>query len=227
MPRQSRDKTQETREKVLRAALDVFSAKGFSSSTLEDIARHIGMTRGAVYWHFRNKQDLLLALIQMMMQREKQLVRQQVPALATPQDLIDSYLAMADLLDQDAEYRKFIHFIFLQVEWATEQEVTARVKQVSARDGHFIKIYEAMEAMQRSGEIRADADLAQIFDVMMGLFTGLVRGALSGMAKAPLRESLKAGLEAVFAVLPGGTERAPGSPENGAAQRIKKRKSGG
>ncbi|MBU4603719.1 MAG: TetR family transcriptional regulator, partial [Proteobacteria bacterium] len=54
MARKTNEQAQETRRKILAGALNVFSEKGFSRSTLGDIAKRIGMTRGAVYWHFKD-----------------------------------------------------------------------------------------------------------------------------------------------------------------------------
>lgn len=54
MPRRTKEEAEATRESVLRAALDLFSEKGYSRTTLNDIAKRIGMSRGAVYWHFVN-----------------------------------------------------------------------------------------------------------------------------------------------------------------------------
>jgi TetR/AcrR family acrAB operon transcriptional repressor len=55
----------ETRQAILRAALDEFSQRGYSATTLDGVARVAGVTRGAVYWHFASKaalyEDLLRA----------------------------------------------------------------------------------------------------------------------------------------------------------------------
>ena len=48
----------ETRLKVVDAALKLFSRYGYSSTTLNMIARESGMSRGPIYWHFKNKDDL-------------------------------------------------------------------------------------------------------------------------------------------------------------------------
>jgi TetR/AcrR family acrAB operon transcriptional repressor len=52
-----------TREKLLESALDVMSEKPFNTVSLDEIASRLGLTRGAVYWHFKNKSDLLVNLI--------------------------------------------------------------------------------------------------------------------------------------------------------------------
>jgi TetR/AcrR family acrAB operon transcriptional repressor len=51
-----------TRGQVLDAAEQAFREHGVASTTLAEVARAAGVTRGAVYWHFRDKADLLGAL---------------------------------------------------------------------------------------------------------------------------------------------------------------------
>ena len=62
MVRRTKEEAQETRERLLDAAGRMFCEKGLTSTSLDDIARAAGMTRGAIYWHFRNKADLVEAL---------------------------------------------------------------------------------------------------------------------------------------------------------------------
>jgi AcrR family transcriptional regulator len=60
--RRTKAEAQETRTAILEAALRVFFARGVSRATLEEVAQAAGVTRGAVYWHFRNKADLFEAI---------------------------------------------------------------------------------------------------------------------------------------------------------------------
>lgn len=63
MARKTKAEAAATREALLEAAEEVFFAKGVARTSLEQIARHAGLTRGAVYWHFKNKGDLFMALV--------------------------------------------------------------------------------------------------------------------------------------------------------------------
>ena len=51
-----------TREQLVEAALRCFEAQGFAATTLEQIAEEAGVTKGAVYSNFANKEELFLAL---------------------------------------------------------------------------------------------------------------------------------------------------------------------
>ena len=55
------DKRDRTRTRLVEAAVDVIKEKGYDRTTLEEVARRAGMTRGAIYNNFKDKEDLLLA----------------------------------------------------------------------------------------------------------------------------------------------------------------------
>src|SRR5579863_9163351 len=52
-----------TRTRILDVALELFSEHGFDGTTLQQIADRLGVTKAALYYHFRSKDDLLRALI--------------------------------------------------------------------------------------------------------------------------------------------------------------------
>lgn len=55
-----------TRQLLLDAALKLFVRKGYADTKLADVAREVGVTSGAIYWHFGSKQKLLIAMIERM-----------------------------------------------------------------------------------------------------------------------------------------------------------------
>lgn len=54
----------ETRERVLAAALELFSVHGFGGTSLQMIADHLGLTKAAVYYQFQTKEDIAVAVVQ-------------------------------------------------------------------------------------------------------------------------------------------------------------------
>ncbi|QOC93392.1 TetR/AcrR family transcriptional regulator [Micromonospora craniellae] len=63
MPRASAAAAARTAQQVLDSAIDLFAAKGFADVSLDDVARSAGVTRGAVYHHYRNKPGLFRAAV--------------------------------------------------------------------------------------------------------------------------------------------------------------------
>jgi TetR/AcrR family acrAB operon transcriptional repressor len=62
MARRTRAEAQVTREQVLDAAVRVFRKRGVGHTSLAEIADAAGVTRGAIYWHFKDKADLFQAM---------------------------------------------------------------------------------------------------------------------------------------------------------------------
>jgi AcrR family transcriptional regulator len=62
MPRRTKDEAEQTRNAILDAAEKVFYANGVAHSSMEDIAHKAGVTRGAIYWHFKDKIEVCHAM---------------------------------------------------------------------------------------------------------------------------------------------------------------------
>ena len=60
--RKTKQQAQATKESILLAALKCFSEKGYFNTSLDEIACNANVTRGAVYWHFKNKAEIFDAL---------------------------------------------------------------------------------------------------------------------------------------------------------------------
>jgi AcrR family transcriptional regulator len=57
------DKRERTRTKLIEVAAQVIGEKGYERVTLEEVARRASMTRGAIYGNFKNREDLILAVV--------------------------------------------------------------------------------------------------------------------------------------------------------------------
>lgn len=59
------------KKKILDAAADAFMVGGYNATTIDDIARSVGATKGLIYYHFRSKFDIFLAVYQEAMVRTR------------------------------------------------------------------------------------------------------------------------------------------------------------
>ncbi|MDP3123115.1 MAG: TetR family transcriptional regulator [Thiobacillus sp.] len=62
MVKKTREDALATRETLLAAALQVFRERGVAHTRLADVAERAGVTRGAIYWHFKDKAQLFAAV---------------------------------------------------------------------------------------------------------------------------------------------------------------------
>jgi TetR/AcrR family acrAB operon transcriptional repressor len=64
MARATKEEALETRNRIIDAAEEVMFARGVAQTSLADVADAAGVTRGAIYWHFKNKADLFEAMVE-------------------------------------------------------------------------------------------------------------------------------------------------------------------
>src|SRR5213593_1746363 len=62
--RAARAEGREGRDELLTAALRVFARRGYREAGVDEIAAEAGYSKGALYWHFSGKEELLMALIE-------------------------------------------------------------------------------------------------------------------------------------------------------------------
>jgi TetR/AcrR family acrAB operon transcriptional repressor len=62
MVRRTKEESQVTRRAIIDAARDAFFQNGVTSTSLDQIAKAAGVTRGAIYWHFADKAELFYAM---------------------------------------------------------------------------------------------------------------------------------------------------------------------
>ncbi|QFI53984.1 TetR family transcriptional regulator [Aeromonas simiae] len=62
MARRTKEEAQQTRERIMNTALDLFCRHGLAKTSLSDIAQAADLSRGAIYWHFKNKDELFASL---------------------------------------------------------------------------------------------------------------------------------------------------------------------
>ena len=63
------EKARQTRQQLLAVAIRLFAERGFDGTSLQMIADEMGMTKAAVYYHFRAKTDILRALAELMIEQ--------------------------------------------------------------------------------------------------------------------------------------------------------------
>lgn len=76
-------RSETTRRELLSVARDLFTEKGFGPATLDDVAERAGVTKGALYHHFRDKKELFRAVFEAL---EQEMCNEIIAAAATAGD---------------------------------------------------------------------------------------------------------------------------------------------
>ncbi len=111
----------DTREQIRRLALQLFAERGYDGTSLREIADRLGITKAAVYYHFKTKEEILASLVNDFFTEIDQLISwaQQQPATpATREQVLRRYHAL--LGERATEWSRFL------------QEAQAALRDVSA-----------------------------------------------------------------------------------------------
>ena len=198
MARKSKEEAEKTRQAVIDAALDVFSEKGYAKATFDEIAARAGFTKGAVYWYFRNKADLVVALISEYMERKRLELMPSIPEGDTLDDLLDYFTLWAKVLREDMRFSKFNRFIICQMEWS--EGVVDRVQKglATQKDWHLEKINQVLVKSRESGELKENLDLDLVREIIRSTYVGIVFSSMNRFTEGNIEEKVRTGLSFLF-----------------------------
>jgi TetR/AcrR family acrAB operon transcriptional repressor len=153
--RRTKAEAEETRQRIICAAERVFYDKGVAETTLEDVARAAGVTRGAIYWHFANKTELLLALHDAVPLPQENMVAQEL--LADPVDpMALMQKASVDWLAAISrdERRQRIYTILFRCDYS--EEMAGLLEKQREMDGASCSsVCNAFESAKAKGQLSA------------------------------------------------------------------------
>ncbi|WP_028799040.1 TetR/AcrR family transcriptional regulator [Streptomyces sp. 142MFCol3.1] len=113
-----RQRRGDTRQRIQDVALELFSEQGYEKTSLREIAEHLDVTKAALYYHFKTKEDILISLFQDLSRPMDELIEwgaRQPRTLATKQEILHRY---SDALAEAAPL-----FRFMQENQATVREL--------------------------------------------------------------------------------------------------------
>ena len=122
MARRTKADAKTTRNNLLDAAEQLFQSRGVSHTSLNDIAVAAGTTRGAIYWHFKDKAELFNAMMERVtLPLEQSLVAAYVEQAADPVTAIrHTMLDTLRLVATDAQTRRVLQIATHQVEYTAD-----------------------------------------------------------------------------------------------------------
>lgn len=161
MARKTKEETEQTRKNIINAALELFHETGYSRTTLEQIARKAGVTRGAIYWHFKDKVDLFLELKEEMElsagMRMEDLLLWPVDSL---DDLQEGIMRWVCRIEEDERFGRYVEMVLYRAEFT--EELNPVLEQYRDKCGRIQqKDEEDLLRLQQAGKVRVGVDCNQ------------------------------------------------------------------
>lgn len=182
MAKRKREDALETRERILDAAIQVFHKHGVARPSLTEIAELAGVTRGAVYGHFRNKADLFAALTERVKFPDEKLCEcADEEASVDPLGVLRArWLWMFQEVARNREWQLILEIVFHRCELVTESgEIHQRLMEGHAAGTKRIR--QLVSSAVQIGQLPADLDI----DVAVPLLHGSLIGVLQDWLLQP------------------------------------------
>ncbi|CAM2843451.1 TetR/AcrR family transcriptional regulator [Paenibacillus sediminis] len=147
---------EEKRASILAGALHCFTEKGFQATTVEDIVRHLGISKGAIYSYFSSKEDMY---IQMADDRMNAMVESLSAQFKDITSAADKIRFLFDRFQKQPlhELRKWLTFHMEFMLYAARQpELIDYFSKYSSKALSLVQ--KIIEDGKKSGECRADLD---------------------------------------------------------------------
>lgn len=175
MVRRTKEQALETRGLLLDAAEQLFHAQGVSRTSLDQIAKAAGLTRGAVYWHFSGKADLFSAMLERTVHPIEQAV-QRATAGEVDDPVAHLHAIVMEVLRltvADTRIRRVFEIATLKVEMTGDLH-EARSRRLLAREA-FVSHYERGLALARDrGLISSEAPPRNLAWGLFSMLDGLI-----------------------------------------------------
>lgn len=156
---------------ILEGALHCFTEKGFQATTMDDIVRHLGISKGAIYSYFASKEEMYIQMaddkMNAMLENSTELFKS-MPSAADQIRYMYSRFRGQSL----SELRRWLAFHLEFMLYAARQpQLTQRWNDYA--DKALVFIEEIMDAGKQSGEFRSDLDSAAASRLFWSIRDGL------------------------------------------------------
>lgn len=168
--RKTREEAEQTRKRLLEASYELIKEEGYDRLTQAEIAERAGMTRGAVNWHFRGKEEIYLAVLSDILDK---LEEQRIPFLNNPQYTVEEQLY--HLFFATTEYTEWFVFVNSVPGYLKKKSEFAEIEQRKRqRQRTFINYLEdSLLALEKQRGRPFYHDKRKIAETLYFLYEGL------------------------------------------------------
>lgn len=168
-----------TKEVIVKTALKLFLSKGFKETSMNEIAREVGISKPAVYHHFKNKDELVNAIFDHFTQKMSKWGSSYYADCTTDDQKVHKMFSATPLfmniekilLDEDESELSYSYNTFLLLTSRTKSSYKTRISQdilISQQ-----KITDTFTRLQQENKVRDDIDPATLSLMMHTILEGL------------------------------------------------------
>ncbi|MGU3414846.1 acrEF/envCD operon transcriptional regulator [Enterobacteriaceae bacterium C34A] len=178
MVRKTKEEAMLTRQQLLNAAIEQFALRGVAETTLTDIADAAGVTRGAVYWHFRSKAELFnemwlqqIPLRDIIQHRLKQNEKENPLAF-----MREMFITALQYISQSPKQQALLQILYHKCEFNKEMMAESEIRQRLCFS--YDRMRRLLSACVYDGSLHARTNIELALLVLHSFFSGVLKNWL-------------------------------------------------
>jgi AcrR family transcriptional regulator len=146
------------RKELLRVSARLFREKGFDGTSIRDISSAAGMQSGSPFYHFKTKQDILVAVMEEGLTEGLRIAREVMALAVPPEDKLVRMIRtqLGTILDDAHDFIPVLHY-----EWRSLTPVNRR-RILALKDRYDALWQSLIDALQQAGHMPGDAQLMRL-----------------------------------------------------------------
>lgn len=198
MVRRTKEEAQETRNRILAAAERVFYEKGVAHASLEEIAAAAEVTRGAIYWHFKDKAEIFDAMMQSVMLPAEEMIGCKSVDAGDPLEVLRrSAIDVLMRTARDARTRRVMEIAYHKCEYVGDA-AGVRERHVASQNECLDTIEAGFRACVKAGALPRSVDPREAAIGAMSLVSGLIANYVLDPASFSLEKHAAPLVDAYF-----------------------------
>lgn len=186
-------------QSIKKAALKLFSEKGFYSTSTRELAEAAGVSKGTLYWHWKSKEEVAFSLVSDMLGDFLELIERARDEKGPVIERMGSLAAaVAELYYEETDYLRLLWKFRADRHYIFSQDYTEKVTS------YYVRIRKGLESLleqgMKSGEFRK-VDSNQMAFIILGAIEGLEVEWLENEEEFSMREAFEVTMGMLFTSL--------------------------
>ena len=181
MPRVVPEYKERAKDRIVEAAREVFSKKGYHDATMDDVAEQLGVSKGALYQYFNSKEDLYRTILKASFHNMTELLRSTATGGGS---LAETCQAFFDNLTKDTSS---IGHSFEVISEASRNAALAKVVRENYHETTEV-IEQCLTELRKEGSLRKELDIHLLTEGLVAFYDGLMVHLAIGTERSEVRK---------------------------------------
>lgn len=164
---------QNTRKEIVEASMRLFAKRGYHGTSIAQIAEATGLTKGALYWYFKGKEDLFLTVLDRIRENWQESIMNRVEASDGAVEKLEQLFDATSEMVASEENPNSMHLFLVAA--GAQPEMTDFEDAIRAAYAEYVKIIsDAIKSGQEEGEIKREIAAESAALGIIGCLEGIV-----------------------------------------------------